>query len=71
MGVNFVDTAEGYPIAMSRETQGATDLAIQHWMKKTKRPREEVVLSTKVCGYSDIYTWLRKSGEGEAQACSE
>ena len=63
-GVNFVDTAEGYPVAMSPETQGNTDRAIASWMKTSKIPRDQVVISTKVCGYNDRYTWFRKSGEG-------
>ena len=63
-GVNFVDTAEGYPVAMSPETQGNTDRAIASWMKTSKIPRDQVVISTKVCGYNDRYTWFRESGEG-------
>ena len=63
-GVNFIDTAEGYPVPMTPETQGATDVAIAKWIKSTKRPRDSVILSTKVCGYNDRYTWFRESGEG-------
>lgn len=63
-GVNFVDTAEGYPVQMSADTQGLTDVIIGNWMKNSYRSRDEVVLSTKVCGYQERYTWFRKSGEG-------
>lgn len=63
-GVNFIDTAEGYPVAMCAETQGATDRAIASWIKTTRQPRDQLVLSTKVCGYNDRYTWFRESGEG-------
>ena len=63
-GVNFIDTAEGYPVPMRPETQGATDVAIAKWLKSTQRPRDSLVLSTKVCGYNDRYTWFRESGEG-------
>lgn len=63
-GVNFIDTAEGYPVAMCAETQGATDRAIGKWLRESKQPRDEVVLSTKVCGYNDRYTWFRESGDG-------
>jgi len=62
-GVNFIDTAEGYPVAMSPETQGETDRAIARWMSSSKTPRDQVVLSTKVCGYNDRYNWFRESGE--------
>jgi len=63
-GVNFVDTAEGYPVPMAPETQGATDVAIAKWMRATKRPRDSVIISTKVSGYNERYTWMRESGEG-------
>lgn len=63
-GVNFIDTAEGYPVPMVSETQGATDRAIGKWMKSAKMPRDEVIISTKVCGYNERYTWFRESGEG-------
>jgi aryl-alcohol dehydrogenase-like predicted oxidoreductase len=63
-GVNFIDTAEGYPVPMDASTQGATDQAIAKWMKASKVPRDKVVLSTKVCGYNERYTWMRDSGEG-------
>ena len=49
---------------MSPETQGGTDRAIANWRKTTRQPRDQVILSTKVCGYNDRYTWFRKSGEG-------
>jgi len=61
-GVNFLDTAEGYPIPMNEETQGRTDRAIARWLSKTGRPRESVILATKVCGYNDRFTWFREGG---------
>ena len=45
-GVNFIDTAEGYPIPLQPETSGATDIIIGKWMKQ--RPRDQVILATKV-----------------------
>merc|ERR1719163_1597947 len=63
-GMNFVDTAEGYPVPMDPETQGKTDECIAQWMKQSKVPRDQVVLSTKVSGYNERYTWMRDSGEG-------
>jgi len=63
-GVNFVDTAEGYPVPMKPGTSGASDLAIAKWMATERRPRDSVILSSKVCGYQDRYTWFRESGEG-------
>ena len=63
-GVNFIDTAESYPVPMEPGTQGASDRAIAKWMVTSKRPRDSVILSSKVCGYNDRYTWFRDSGEG-------
>jgi aryl-alcohol dehydrogenase-like predicted oxidoreductase len=44
---------------MNAETQGATDRAIARWMQRSKRPRDSIVLATKVCGYNDRFTWFR------------
>jgi aryl-alcohol dehydrogenase-like predicted oxidoreductase len=63
-GVNFIDTAEAYPVPLSPNSQGKTDECIARWMAESSIPRDDIVLSTKVCGYSDRYTWLRESGEG-------
>lgn len=63
-GVNFVDTAEGYPVPMSPDTQGLTDVAIGNWLKKSSWTRDDMIISTKVCGYQERYTWFRESGEG-------
>jgi aryl-alcohol dehydrogenase-like predicted oxidoreductase len=49
---------------MAPGTQGATDRAIGKWLKSCFWTREQVVISTKVCGYNERYTWFRESGEG-------
>lgn len=59
-GINFLDTAEMYPVPTKPETQGATDRAVNHFMKTRKR--EDVILATKVAGRSDRITWLRDDG---------
>ena len=49
-GINFVDTAEAYPVnPMLPETAGLTETIIGNWIAKSGR-RDEVVLATKVCG---------------------
>jgi len=63
-GVNFIDTAEGYPVPMKPNTQGLTDLAIAKWMRNTRQPRDSMIITTKVCGYNDRYTWFRDDGVG-------
>ncbi|KAG5187917.1 NADP-dependent oxidoreductase domain-containing protein [Tribonema minus] len=60
-GINFIDTAEMYPVQPRAETQGRTDIAISKWLKD--RNREDVVLASKVCGRQDTNTYIRKSGQ--------
>lgn len=49
-GINFVDTAEMYPVTpISAETVGATEAIIGTWLAKTGR-RADMVLATKVTG---------------------
>ncbi len=57
-GVNFIDTAEAYPVMPRAETQGATERYIGSWLKKSGR-RSRVVLATKVAGPSPAMTWIR------------
>jgi aryl-alcohol dehydrogenase-like predicted oxidoreductase len=55
-GVNFLDTAEMYPVPTKPETQGRTDKAVAMFLKGRKR--EDVILATKVSGRSDRINWL-------------
>lgn len=49
-GVNFIDTAEMYPVApITKETVGDTERVIGEWFAKTGR-REDVILATKITG---------------------
>jgi aryl-alcohol dehydrogenase-like predicted oxidoreductase len=49
-GINFIDTAEMYPVnPVSRETVGRTEEIIGTWLARTGR-RDDVVLATKVSG---------------------
>uniref|UniRef100_A0ACD6A2W0 Uncharacterized protein n=1 Tax=Avena sativa TaxID=4498 RepID=A0ACD6A2W0_AVESA len=59
-GINILDTAEIYPIQPRKETQGRTDLYIGRWMKS--KPRDKVILATKISGYSDR-TFLRDNAD--------
>jgi len=61
-GVDFLDTAEMYPVPTKAETQGSTDLYIGSWLKSGGVPREDLILATKVCGYSDRIAWVRDAG---------
>lgn len=62
-GINFLDTAEMYPVPTEAATQGETDHYIAKWLKD--RNRSEVILATKVAGYSDGITWMPgRNGKG-------
>ena len=47
-GVNFLDTAEIYPVPPAAETFGVTEEIVGRWLKT--KPRDSVVVSTKVTG---------------------
>ncbi|MEM8980691.1 MAG: aldo/keto reductase [Pseudomonadota bacterium] len=48
-GVNFIDTAEAYPVPVLAETHGHTEAIIGEWFEKTGR-RNDVILATKMVG---------------------
>jgi aryl-alcohol dehydrogenase-like predicted oxidoreductase len=48
-GVNFIDTAEMYPVPPKAETQGRTEAYIGTWLKAQGR-RDDLVIATKVAG---------------------
>jgi aryl-alcohol dehydrogenase-like predicted oxidoreductase len=57
-GINFIDTAEMYPVMPRAETQGATERFIGSWLKKSGK-RANVVLATKVAGPNPALHWVR------------
>ncbi|KAI8471365.1 MAG: oxidoreductase [Monoraphidium minutum] len=62
-GLNFMDTAEMYPVPPAKETQGRTDLYIGSWLKTGRVKREDIVLATKVSGYSVQNAYVRSPPE--------
>jgi aryl-alcohol dehydrogenase-like predicted oxidoreductase len=48
-GVNFVDTAEMYPIPSREQTYGVTETIIGNWLSRRKQ-RDKIVIATKVVG---------------------
>lgn len=48
-GVNFIDTAEMYPVPPRADTQGDTERFIGQWLARSGR-RNDIVLATKVAG---------------------
>ena len=57
-GVNFIDTAELYPVPPKAETQGLTETHIGAWLARQKR-REQVIIATKVCARGEWLPYLR------------
>ncbi|MBB3332036.1 aryl-alcohol dehydrogenase-like predicted oxidoreductase [Halomonas campaniensis] len=48
-GINFIDTAEMYPVPPRAETQGRTEAYIGSWLKR-RGARDDVILATKAAG---------------------
>ncbi|MEH0675554.1 NADP(H)-dependent aldo-keto reductase [Vibrio scophthalmi] len=48
-GINFIDTAEMYPVPPKAQSQGLTETYIGNWLKQSGK-REKVILATKVAG---------------------
>lgn len=57
-GINFVDTAEMYPVMPRAESQGRTEQFIGSWLKKSGR-RGDIVLASKVAGPNPNMHWIR------------
>ena len=48
-GINFIDTAEMYPVPPKAETQGLTETYIGSWLKQ-RGARDDVIIATKAVG---------------------
>lgn len=59
-GINFIDTAEMYPIPPNAETTGQTEVLLGNWLAANKSRRKDVVIATKIAGSG--LNWIR---EGE------
>ena len=49
-GINFIDTAEMYPIPPAQKTQGATEKILGSWLGKNKGKRAKLVIASKIAG---------------------
>jgi aryl-alcohol dehydrogenase-like predicted oxidoreductase len=58
-GVNFIDTAEMYPIAAREATLGSTERYIGTWLKKTGK-RDNLVIATKIAGPNRGMAYIRQ-----------
>ncbi|MBC3831013.1 aldo/keto reductase [Undibacterium amnicola] len=57
-GINFIDTAEMYPVMPRAETVNRTEQYIGSWIKQSGQ-RDKVILATKVAGPSRGMPWIR------------
>lgn len=60
-GINFIDTAELYPVPAEAKTSGRTSEIIGTWLRKTGN-RDKVVLASKIAGPGDYTAHIRTTG---------
>ncbi|WP_308417138.1 NADP(H)-dependent aldo-keto reductase [Deefgea rivuli] len=56
-GINFIDTAEMYPVPAKAGTQGLTETYVGSWLKQQQR--EKVIVASKVSGPNRGMEWIR------------
>lgn len=57
-GINFIDTAEMYPVMPKAATTGSTERFIGSWLKQRGK-RDDLIIATKVTGPTAM-TWIRE-----------
>jgi aryl-alcohol dehydrogenase-like predicted oxidoreductase len=57
-GINFLDTAEIYPVPPKAETCGRSEAILGAWLKK-RNNRKSVILASKVAGPAPGFPWIR------------
>ncbi len=67
-GINFIDTAEMYPVYPKKETHGDTERIIGKWIKE-KKNRDDIIIASKIAsghpkgiGATEL-AWIRKGGK--------
>lgn len=61
-GINFVDTAESYPVPVRADTYTRTETIIGKWLKH--QPRDQWVIASKVAGPRRALNWIRGGPTG-------
>lgn len=56
-GINFIDTAEMYPVPAQASTYGETEAFIGTWLKHQQR--DKLIIATKIAGPSRGLEWIR------------
>ncbi|GLQ29774.1 NADP(H)-dependent aldo-keto reductase [Litoribrevibacter albus] len=57
-GINFIDTAEMYPVPPMASTQGDTERIIGQWLAGRK-DRDQLIIASKIAGPADWLTYIR------------
>ena len=60
-GVNFIDTAELYPVPATAEMSGRTSKIVGTWLKKSGK-RDKVIIASKIAGTGDYTAHIRSTG---------
>jgi len=56
--INFIDTAESYPVPPNAKSQGRTEKYIGNWLKKRKN-RKDLIIASKVASRSETNFYIR------------
>lgn len=56
-GINFIDTAEMYPVQARAETSGLTEKYVGSWL--ARQARAHIILATKATGPGRAFDWIR------------
>jgi len=59
-GINFIDTAEMYPVPPKKETQGRTETIVGTWLGRNRGRRDRIVLASKIAGIRNGETHVSK-----------
>lgn len=65
-GVNFIDTAEMYPVPPRADTFTRTETIIGHWLKN--QTRDKIILGSKVAGRNRGLHWIRNGDDALTKA---
>ena len=65
-GINFIDTAEMYPVPPGPETCGNTERIIGSWLAKNPQRRSDILLASKIAGNG--LSWIRNGADISSDA---
>ena len=57
-GINFIDTAEMYPVPPDADSYGRTETIIGNWLNK-RSDRDQLIIASKVCAWSERASHIR------------